>query len=64
MLFLIKLEWNEEVVCGSFFKLRYLRFGMVFFCLLENDDEEVIKFNIDYWNVEFLIIIGINIFVC
>lgn len=56
-----KLERNEEVVRGSSFKLRHLRPGTVSLCLSENDDEEAIKLNTDYRNVEFLITTGMDV---
>jgi len=53
-----KLDRNEEVVRGNSFKLRHQRPGTVSLCLSENDDEEAIKLNSDYRNVEFMITTG------
>ncbi|KAG0586228.1 hypothetical protein KC19_2G073900 [Ceratodon purpureus] len=53
-----KLDRNEEVVRGNSFKLRHQRPGTVSLCLSENDDEEAIKLNTDYRNVEFMITTG------
>lgn len=55
-----KLDRNEEVVRGNSFKLRHQRPGTVSLCLSENDDEEAIKLNSDYRNVEFMITTGMD----
>jgi peptidyl-prolyl cis-trans isomerase B (cyclophilin B) len=52
------LDRNDEVVRGNSFKLRHQRPGTVSLCLSENDDEEAIKLNPDYRNVEFMITTG------
>lgn len=52
------LDRNEEVVRGNSFKLRHQRPGTVSLCLSENDDEEAVKLNPDYRNVEFMITTG------
>ena len=59
-----KLDRNEDVVRGNSFKFRHQRPGTVSLCLSENDDEEPIKLNPDYRNVEFLITTGKHIIDC
>lgn len=59
-----KLDRNEEVVRGTSFKLRHRRPGTVSLCLSENDDDEGMKLNSDYRNVEFMITTGKDIIFC
>lgn len=59
-----KLDRNEEVVRGNSFKLGHQRPGTVSLCLSENDDEEALKLNSDYRNVEFLITTGKDMNAC
>lgn len=58
------LDRNEEVVRGNSFKLRHQRPGTVSLCLSENDDEEAVKLNPDYRNVEFMITTGKDAIEC
>lgn len=52
------LARNTETVESKAFLLRHSRGGVVSLCLSENDDEEEIKLDPDYRNVEFLITTG------
>ncbi|XP_031284864.1 peptidyl-prolyl cis-trans isomerase CYP28, chloroplastic [Pistacia vera] len=52
------LARNTETVESKAFMLRHSRAGVVSLCLSENDDEEEIKLDPDYRNVEFLITTG------
>ncbi|KAL2612078.1 hypothetical protein R1flu_023770 [Riccia fluitans] len=54
----IKLKRNEETVSGKAYKLDHRRPGTVSLCLSENDDEEELKLDVDYRNVQFLITTG------
>ncbi|XP_068653626.1 peptidyl-prolyl cis-trans isomerase CYP28, chloroplastic-like [Aristolochia californica] len=49
---------NSETVDSKAFLLKHLRAGTVSLCLSENDDEEGIKLDPNYRNVEFLITTG------
>jgi len=53
-----KLSSNPDTVKGSSFELSHKRAGLVSLCLAENDDEESIKDDSYYRNVEFLITTG------
>ncbi|OAE29073.1 hypothetical protein AXG93_1626s1000 [Marchantia polymorpha subsp. ruderalis] len=55
---LIKLDRNKETVNGNAYKLTHTRPGTVSLCLSENDDEEDLKLDVDYRNVQFLITTG------
>lgn len=52
------LERNTETVDSRAFELKHSRAGIVSLCLSENDDDEKIKMDPDYRNVEFLITTG------
>ncbi|KAJ4831648.1 cytochrome P450 monooxygenase 28 [Turnera subulata] len=52
------LARNTETVDANAFKLTHSRAGVVSLCLSENDDEDEIKLDPDYRNVEFLITTG------
>lgn len=52
------LARNTETVDSRAFALRHSKAGVVSLCLSENDDDDEIKLNPDYRNVEFLITTG------
>ncbi|KAF6147419.1 hypothetical protein GIB67_016776, partial [Kingdonia uniflora] len=52
------LAKNTESVESKAFVLRHLRLGVLLLCLAENDDEDEIKLDPNYRNVEFLITTG------
>ncbi|KAG9456223.1 hypothetical protein H6P81_000731 [Aristolochia fimbriata] len=54
----INLVSNSETVDPKAFLLKHLRSGTVSLCLSENDDEDNIKLDPNYRNVEFLITTG------
>ncbi|XP_077222756.1 cyclophilin-like peptidyl-prolyl cis-trans isomerase family protein [Tasmannia lanceolata] len=54
----IDLEKNLESVDSRAFALNHLRPGTLSLCLSENDDDDGIKLNPNYRNVEFLITTG------
>lgn len=49
---------NVESVSSKAFELRHSRAGVLSLCLSENDDEDDVKLNPNYHNVEFLITTG------
>ncbi|OMO80418.1 hypothetical protein COLO4_24098 [Corchorus olitorius] len=49
---------NTETVDSKAFLLKHSRAGVVSLCLSENDDDDEVKLNSDYRNVEFLITTG------
>ncbi|GJN12771.1 hypothetical protein PR202_ga31080 [Eleusine coracana subsp. coracana] len=49
---------NSETVDPKAFELRHARPGTLSLCLGQNDDDDDIKFNLDYHNVEFLVTTG------
>lgn len=49
---------NTETIDSKAFQLQHSRPGLVSLCLSENDDDDDIKLNPDYRNVEFLITTG------
>lgn len=53
-----ELVRNTETVDSKAFKLTHSRPGIVSLCLSENDDEDDIKLDPNYRNVEFLITTG------
>ncbi|XP_050214199.1 peptidyl-prolyl cis-trans isomerase CYP28, chloroplastic isoform X1 [Mercurialis annua] len=53
-----QLVRNTESVDSKAFKLRHSRAGIVSLCLSENDDEDEVKLDPEYRNVEFLITTG------
>ncbi|GAA0148799.1 hypothetical protein Leryth_007382 [Lithospermum erythrorhizon] len=53
-----ELVRNIETVDSKAFTLEHSRSGIVSLCLSENDDDEDIKLNPNYHNVEFLITTG------
>ncbi|KAK3025812.1 hypothetical protein RJ639_040718 [Escallonia herrerae] len=53
-----KLARNTETVDSKAFKLGHTRSGIVSLCLSENDDDDDIKLDPNYHNVEFLITTG------
>ncbi|XP_030544444.2 peptidyl-prolyl cis-trans isomerase CYP28, chloroplastic [Rhodamnia argentea] len=55
---LSELARNTEAVDSRAFLLRHSRAGVVSLCLSENDDDEKIKMDPEYRNVEFLITTG------
>ncbi|KAF2310508.1 hypothetical protein GH714_013259 [Hevea brasiliensis] len=54
----LELVRNTETVDSKAFKLTHSRPGIVSLCLSENDDEDDIKLDPNYRNVEFLITTG------
>lgn len=52
------LAWNTETVDSKSFALTHSRPGLLSLCLSENDDDDDIKLDPDYRNVEFLITTG------
>lgn len=52
------LARNTESVESKAFRLTHSRGGVVSLCLAENDDEDEVKLDPDYRNVEFLITTG------
>ncbi|KAL6331652.1 hypothetical protein AAG906_011593 [Vitis piasezkii] len=54
----LDLARNTETVDSRAFALRHSKAGVVSLCLSENDDDDEIKLNPDYRNVEFLITTG------
>ncbi|EFJ09586.1 hypothetical protein SELMODRAFT_160095 [Selaginella moellendorffii] len=52
------LESNPDTVSPRSFLLRHSRPGTVSLCLAENDDDESIRLNPDYRNVQFMITTG------
>ncbi|PKI52301.1 hypothetical protein CRG98_027227 [Punica granatum] len=54
----LTLERNTETVDPRAFELKHSRAGIISLCLSENDDDEKIKMDPDYRNVEFLITTG------
>ncbi|KAK4781326.1 hypothetical protein SAY87_017432 [Trapa incisa] len=52
------LERNTDTVNSKAFELKHSRAGVVSLCLSENDDDEKIKMDTNYRNVEFLITTG------
>ncbi|CAM6104413.1 unnamed protein product [Calypogeia fissa] len=52
------VESNKETVVGKSYKLTHSRPGTVSLALAENDDEEDMKLDLDYRNVQFLITTG------
>lgn len=54
----LKLTRNTETVLSRAFMLEHSRPGVVSLCLSENDDEDDIKLDPEYHNVEFLITTG------
>ncbi|KAL2464424.1 Peptidyl-prolyl cis-trans isomerase CYP28 [Forsythia ovata] len=54
----LELVKNSETVDSKAFLLEHSRAGVVSLCLSENDDDDDIKFNPNYHNVEFLITTG------
>lgn len=59
-----KLERNQETVSSKSYKLFHSRPGTVSLALAENDDEEDMKLDLDYRNVQFLITTGEQIGFC
>lgn len=54
----LELIRNTETIDSKAFKLEHSRAGVVSLCLSENDDDDDIKLNPNYHNVEFLITTG------
>lgn len=54
----LKLVRNTETIEARAFQLGHSRAGVVSLCLGENDDEDDIKLDPDYHNVEFMITTG------
>lgn len=54
----VDLARNTEIVDPKAFKLKHSRPGTLSLCLAQNDDDEGIKLNADYRNVEFLVTTG------
>lgn len=54
----VKMVRNVESVSAKAFELRHSKGGVLSLCLSENDDEDEVKLNSDYHNVEFLITTG------
>ncbi|KAE8730772.1 Peptidyl-prolyl cis-trans isomerase CYP28 [Hibiscus syriacus] len=54
----LDLPRNTETVDSKAFLLKHSRAGIVSLCLSENDDDDEVKLDSDYRNVEFLIISG------
>ncbi|CAI9765777.1 unnamed protein product [Fraxinus pennsylvanica] len=54
----LQLVKNSETVDSKAFLLEHSRAGVVSLCLSENDDDDDIKLNPNYHNVEFLITTG------
>ncbi|XVF34485.1 hypothetical protein REPUB_Repub18cG0062800 [Reevesia pubescens] len=54
----LNLPRNTETVDSKAFLLRHSRAGVVSLCLSENDDDDEVKLDSDYRNVEFLITTG------
>ncbi|KAE8721741.1 Peptidyl-prolyl cis-trans isomerase CYP28 [Hibiscus syriacus] len=54
----LDLPRNTETVDSKAFLLKHSRAGIVSLCLSENDDDDEVKLDSDYRNVEFLITIG------
>lgn len=54
----LKLVRNSETVDSRAFELRHSRAGIVSLCLSENDDDDGIKLDPNYHNVEFMITTG------
>ncbi|XWS17036.1 hypothetical protein CRYUN_Cryun33cG0033100 [Craigia yunnanensis] len=54
----LDLPRNTETVDSKAFLLRHSRAGVVSLCLSENDDDDEVKLDSDYRNVEFLITTG------
>ena len=54
----LRLARNTETVESRAFMLEHSRPGVVSLCLAENDDDDEIKLDPDYHNVEFLITTG------
>lgn len=55
---LYKLESNTETVSAKSYKLSHTRPGTVSLALADNDDDEDLKLDVDYRNVQFLITTG------
>ncbi|KAK8597903.1 hypothetical protein V6N13_095297 [Hibiscus sabdariffa] len=54
----LDLPRNTETVDSKAFLLKHSRAGVVSLCLSENDDDDEVKLDSDYRNVEFLITTG------
>lgn len=54
----LKLVRNSETVDSRAFELGHSRAGIVSLCLSENDDDDSIKLDPNYHNVEFMITTG------
>lgn len=55
---LFKLDSNQETVSSKSYKLTHGRPGTVSLALGQNDDDEDLKLDVDYRNVQFLITTG------
>ncbi|KAL1822205.1 hypothetical protein ACET3Z_008983 [Daucus carota] len=54
----VKMVRNVETVSSKAFELRHSKAGVLSLCLSENDDEDDVKLDPNYHNVEFLITTG------
>ncbi|WOG90776.1 hypothetical protein DCAR_0310021 [Daucus carota subsp. sativus] len=54
----VKMVRNLETVSSKAFELRHSKAGVLSLCLSENDDEDDVKLDPNYHNVEFLITTG------